>query len=113
MSEHENVAGDELDRLLRDAVRRETYIDDAGFTARVMGGLPAAANFAWRRWILLGFAVLAVIFGLLAFGGGAYIWDAALDLVVARRFGTAQLGVLVFTMIFCWMIYTALSAEQE
>jgi len=113
MSEHEEVAGDALDILLRDSVQREPYIDDAGFTGRVMSGLPSPANFAWRRWILLGFAALAAIVGLLSFGGGAYLLDAALELVVARRFGTAQLGVLAFTMVFCWMIYTALSAERE
>jgi len=104
---------DELDHLLRDAAAHEAYIDDAGFTTRVIERLPAAANFALRRWILLGFGAASALAGLLLFGGGAFVWDAALDLVTARRFGSAQFTLLVFALVFYWGLYTGLRGTVD
>src|ERR1700722_7782981 len=91
---------DWLDAALHDAARRESYLDDAGFTAQVLQRIPPPADFSWRRWILLGFSAIAAAFGLLAFGGGAFIWDAMRELVALRSFGPSQLSVLVFTLLF-------------
>jgi len=117
MDERDDGDTEGLDALLRDAARGEPYLDDGGFTANVMARLPAAANPAWRRWVLMGFGGLAVLFGLLVFGGAAFIWDAAIDLVMARHVGPAQVSVLVFAAMFYWSIYTvlgsALGASRE
>jgi hypothetical protein len=113
MSQDGNTTDDALERLLRDASQREAYIDDAGFTDTLMARLPRAANPAVRRRILLGFALLAVVVGLGAFGGAAYIWHAVLELVAAHRFGPAQIGVLALTLPFYWALFTALRAETD
>ena len=69
---------DWLDAKLREEM---PYIDDAGFTARVMQQLPAqrASSFPLRASILM---VAAVIASLTAFlGAGDYVLDSAAFLV--------------------------------
>ena len=68
-----------LDRRLRETM---PYIDDEGFTARVMARLPAA----WRepRWlramILLGLTVLGSGVAYLISGGGRFIREGVIQL---------------------------------
>jgi hypothetical protein len=104
---------DGMERLLRHPAHREPYIDDGGFTAAVMARVPPPANHAQRRRILLGFAVMASVFGLVVFGGAAFIWQAMLELVQLRGFGPAQLSLLVFALLFYWALYTAVGVETE
>jgi|HubBroStandDraft_1064217.scaffolds.fasta_scaffold132886_2 hypothetical protein len=113
MSEERSPGDGALERLLRDASQRGAYIDDAGFTAKVMARLPRAANPALRHRILLGFALAAAIVGLGAFGGAAYIWQAVLDLVAAHHFGPAQIGVVALALPFYWAMFTVLRAEAD
>jgi hypothetical protein len=113
MSQDGNITDDALERLLRDAAQREAYIDDTGFTGAVMARLPRAANLALRRRILLGFALLALVFGLGAFGGAAYIWNAVLELVAAHRFGPAQFSVLALALPFYWAVFAAVRADTD
>lgn len=40
-----------LERLLREDAAREPHIDDAGFTARVMAGLPPAPRLRSYSWL--------------------------------------------------------------
>jgi hypothetical protein len=104
---------DGMERLLRHPAQREPYIDDGGFTAAVMARIPPAADRTLRRRILLGFAAMAGVCGLATFGGGAFIWQAMLDLVQLRGFGPAQLSLLVFALLFYWALYTAVGVETE
>jgi hypothetical protein len=76
--------GDWFDALLRED--RPGYIDDGGFTARVMGALPALAP-AWRKPAVAGLWGLAVVGASLALpetvhdiARGAYTLYAALPL---------------------------------
>ena len=61
-----------LDRQLREAV---AYIDDDGFTARVMASVPLARREPrWLRWmILIGLAALGSGVAYLVSGGGRFV----------------------------------------
>ena len=69
------IDDEELDRQLREAV---SYIDDGGFTARVMQSLPAAARPAIERFrsaILISITVLACALAYLLSGRGGFVND--------------------------------------
>src|SRR4029077_21289182 len=68
-----------LDRQLREAT---PYIDDEGFTARVMARLPAARREPrWlRAMILLGLTVLGSGIAYLLSGGGRFVREGILQL---------------------------------
>ena len=68
-----------LDRQLREAA---PYIDDAGFTARVMASLPAARREPqWLRMaILLGLTLLGVGVAYVISGGGQFVREGVLQL---------------------------------
>jgi hypothetical protein len=68
-----------LDRRLREAV---PYIDDEGFTARVMSSLPVARREPqWlRAMILVGLTALGSAVAYLVSGGGRFVRDGMLQL---------------------------------
>jgi hypothetical protein len=68
-----------LDRQLREAV---PYIDDEGFTGRVMSSLPAARREPrWlRAMILVGLTALGSAIAYLLSGGGRFVRDGMLQL---------------------------------
>jgi len=68
-----------LDRQLREAM---PYIDDEGFTARVMASLPAARREPrWlRAMILLGLGILGSGVAYLISGGGRFIREGMIQL---------------------------------
>ena len=70
---------DPLDDLLDARLRDETpYIDDAGFTARVMKQLPHR-RFSWstqRAFIILAATILSVVIAYFASGEGMFVHDA-------------------------------------
>ena len=68
-----------LDRQLREAV---AYIDDNGFTARVMARLPSARREPrWlRAMILLGLALLGSGVAYLISGGGRFVREGVIQL---------------------------------
>ena len=75
----EQLQEDWLDAKLREEA---PYIDDDGFTARVMQQLPAAAGSrSERHVILVGVAIIASLVAYLASGGGTFLADAAAFLV--------------------------------
>jgi len=95
-------SADWMDRLLRfDAAEHsDDYIDDAGFTARVMHELPVAdALPAWRRPAV---ALLWVVAGLLlavALPGVAFdVARAAYKLFAARPFALSTVAFMVVTL---------------
>jgi hypothetical protein len=73
------IDDDTLDRQLRDAV---AYIDDQGFTARVMASLPAPRREPrWLRpMILLGVTVLGSAVAYLLSGGGRFVRQGVVEL---------------------------------
>lgn len=70
---------DTLDRQLRDAA---PYIDDEGFTARVIARLPAVRREPrWlRAMVLLGLTVLGSGVAYLLSGGGRYVREGVVQL---------------------------------
>jgi hypothetical protein len=73
------IDDDTLDRQLRDAA---PYIDDEGFTARVIARLPAAQREPrWlRAMIFLGLALLGSGAAYLLSGGGQFVRNGMLQL---------------------------------
>ena len=70
---------DPLDNLLDARLREETpYIDDAGFTARVMQQLPRR-RWSWstqRAFIIFAATILSVVIAYFASGEGMFVHDA-------------------------------------
>jgi len=67
----ENLQDDSLDARLRDEA---VYIDDAGFTARVVQKLPARrVRYSLRAAILLGLTAVASVIAYVLSGGGWFI----------------------------------------
>ncbi len=68
-----------LDRQLREAT---SYIDDDGFTARVMSNLPAAPRESrWlRAMVLLGLALLGSGIAYLLSGGGRIVREGVIQM---------------------------------
>ena len=79
-----NVIKDPLDELLKaDAARhRDSYINDDGFTLRVVDALPARTRLTapMRSAILGGITLFAALFVALFAGGGNFLVDAAMDI---------------------------------
>ena len=103
---------DWMDFLLRDAARKEAYIDDAGFTLRVQDRQPRPVDARLRIWILSAFAALSGLLGLVVFDGAAFIWNAIFALVTTHTFGVAQLSVVAFAALLYWTLLTRIAAEK-
>jgi hypothetical protein len=103
---------DWVDTLLRDAARRESYVDDAGFTDKVLARMPSTAPSAMRRWILWGFGTLACLLGLGVHGGGAFIWQAALAVPSQWSFGAPQVAVLAVVALFYWFVLSSIDRRE-
>jgi Domain of unknown function (DUF5056) len=71
-----------LTELLQES---HVYIEDNGFTERVMDRLPPPHRAShWRRPILLFAALVACLVGLVLIPGGAYLTDALYQVVTYR-----------------------------
>jgi len=80
---NEQLQEDWLDAKLRDEA---PYIDDAGFTARVVQQLPARRqSSSMRAFILLGVTLLACVITYLISGRGIFLANAA-EFMVAMPF---------------------------
>jgi len=89
---------DELDRQLRDAA---PYIDDAGFTRRVMATLPSPGvrRQRVRAAILLSITVLASLLAYVLSGGGRFVGES-----VMRIGQLGPLGLLYVAAAFALLI---------
>jgi len=89
---------DPLDDLLDARLRDETpYIDDAGFTTRVMQQLPRR-RLSWstqRAFIIFAATLLSVVIAYFASGEGMFVHDA-----FARLSGLRPLQLLL--LVFAW-----------
>ena len=97
----EIIQEDSLDRQLRDAA---PYIDDEGFTARVLQQLPPSrpTRYSFRALILLGVTILASVLSYVLSDGGRFIdrglaWLSALPVlwILALALGS---GILVTSL---------------
>ena len=82
------------------------YIDDAGFTARVVQKLPApVSRHSWRAAILISITLLASVLTYLASDGGRFL------IVAAYRFASMPLGFISLVAICATLIATAVAAS--
>jgi hypothetical protein len=94
---------DWLDARLRDEV---SYIDDAGFTARVLQQLPTRGHSrSSRSVILIGMTLLACALAYLLSGRGAFLGDAAAFLV------SVPFATLCMVAICSGLVITVLGAS--
>jgi hypothetical protein len=99
----EQLQEDWLDRRLRDEM---PYIDDAGFTARVVQKLPAPGRQrSFRAAILLSITVLASIVTYLASDGGRFL------IVAAYRLAEMPLLFISLVAISGTLVATAVAAS--
>ncbi len=91
MSQH--LTPDSLDELLR---QPSTYLDDAGFTARVMDALPGRrADGRVRRLFVLGSTLFALALGLFVLPAGRAALNAAMVIVTPLRFAPRGLEAVM------------------
>ncbi|HEY3662946.1 MAG TPA: hypothetical protein VGL24_07320 [Chthoniobacterales bacterium] len=99
----EQLQEDWLDRRLREEM---VYIDDAGFTARVVQSLPPARRLhSYRALILLGVTLLASIVTYLASDGGRFL------VVAAYRLAAMPVLFVSLVAICCTLVMTAAAAS--
>jgi hypothetical protein len=101
-----------VERLLKEP---EDHIDDAGFTARVVAGLPAASlSERARAWIIGASAALAAVVGGVVLPGGWEVLDSLL--AVSRACSQMQapsLAAVVVLSLAAWGVYAFVKAEAE
>lgn len=98
----EDLQPDWLDQRLREEL---PYIDDAGFTARVVQMLPAAQHHrSYRALILIGITLLASVLTYLASDGGRFLF------VAAYRLAAMPLIFVSLVAICCTLVMTAVAA---
>ncbi len=106
-----NIIKDPIDELLKSdaAVQRDQYIDDAGFTLRVINNLPAASRIspAMRFAIPFAFALLAATFVALFAGGGNFLVEAAMDIATNNMSKSAFAFVAIVSIITAVSIMAA------
>ena len=81
MSNQLNIVRDPVDQLLKADAAAQPYIDDAGFTLKVMDALPphACSSAAMRVAIPLAFTILSAIVVAFFAGGEIFFIDGVMD----------------------------------
>ena len=99
----EQLQEDWLERRLREEA---AYIDDAGFTARVVQKLPAARpRRSYRAAILVGITFLASVMAYFISDGGRFL------IVEAYRLATLPIGLVGLLVICGSLAVTAIAAS--
>lgn len=108
-----NIIKDSIDELLKSdaATHRDYYVDDAGFTLRVVDRLPARprVSSAMRVGILLVLTSLAAAFSALFAGGGDFLVDATMDIAT----GSLSTSALVYLAIVGILIVVSVTAASD
>ena len=99
---------------LEDALREDSaYIDDAGFTARVVATLPKRRKRAWlRSAILVGTAALGCVIALWLLPGANFVTDSIVRLVTARSLSPALLAPAVLILTVFGAAFATLASEN-
>jgi hypothetical protein len=88
---------DWLDEVLRE---EPPYLDDAGFSARVVAAMPRRRKYRWLRTaILAGMSALAVVVGLFVLHGADFVAKGAEALLKAHSLATLPVGPLVLLVL--------------
>jgi hypothetical protein len=99
---------------LEETLRHEPpYINDDGFTARVVATLPKRRNRVWLRGaILVGMAALGCVIALLVLPGAQFITDSMVKLVTARTLSLSLLPPLVLIAGVFGAVFATLASEN-
>jgi len=99
---------------LEDALKQDDrYINDAGFTARVVAALPPRRMRAWLRPVILGSATaagLALAFAFMPVGD--YLTGGFVELVRARSFSAVPVLPVVLIALFFWASFAVVANEN-
>lgn len=103
---------DPLDELLKLDVHahREAYIDDAGFTLRVMDAVPArrSVSRAMKLGLPFGFALMAALLVIVFAGGKNFLIDVTMDLatetITRNVVALALIAVALFAMLIANLV---------
>ncbi len=99
---------------IEDKLRQDDrYINDDGFTARVVAALPVRRRRAWLRPVILGSATaagLALAFAVVPVGD--YLVASFVQLIRARSFSTVPLLPVVLIGLFFWAAFAAVANEN-
>ena len=103
---------DRLDRQLREAA---PYIDDEGFTARVLGQLPAPrqSRRSFRGAILLAITLLASVLAYLLSDGGRFLVVAATRLTTLPTLWLLVLALGSGILVMAGGVIAAISRTRE
>jgi hypothetical protein len=108
-----NIVKDPIDELLKaDAnAHRDLYIDDAGFTLRVVDRLPTKSRSATtlRVAIPFGLTSAAAAFVALFAGGGNFLVDAAMD-IATTNISSAAVAMVTIVVV---MIAVSVAAVRD
>ena len=108
-----NIIKDPIDEMLKAdaASHRDIYIDDGGFTLRVIDALPARSTVSpLIRFAIPGaFTLLAAMFVALFSGGGNFLVDAVMDIATSSVTPSA----IAFTGVVAVMIVVSLAAASD
>ena len=106
-----NIVRDPVDELLKAdaASQRDQYIDDAGFTLRVIDCLPSGPQVspAMHFAIPFGFTLVAAIFVALFAGGGNFMVDAVMDIATSSLSQSAFAFITIVGILFAVSIAAA------
>jgi hypothetical protein len=99
---------------LEDALKHDDrYIDDAGFTARVVAALPVRRKRAWLRPAIIGGAALAGLALAFAFMPvGDYLVAGFVQLFRARSFSAIPVLPVAIIALFFWASFAAVVNEN-
>ena len=99
---------------LEDALKRDDrYINDDGFTARLVAALPARRKRAWLRPVILGSttaAGLALAFAFMPVGD--YLTGSFVELFRARSFSAVPVLPVVLIALFFWASFAVVANEN-
>jgi hypothetical protein len=106
------IQEDPLDRQLRDAM---PYIDDDGFTGRVLRRLPPPRRprQPLRAVILLGTALLASVFGYVLSDNGRFIWVTIERLATLPMLGLFALALVSGMLVTGTGLLAAIAKSHE
>jgi hypothetical protein len=110
-----NTPHDALDELLKNdaAASRDAYVDDAGFTAHVVGALPARHRLprAVRIGVPVTFTVVATVVVMCFTAAGNLAIDAFMDLATETITANA-VGMLLIIGVVIAVSFANLGAER-
>ena len=101
---------DELDRQLRDAA---PYIDDGGFTRRVLATLPSRRRQPVRAAILLGASLIASMVAYIFSGGGRFVSQGMIQIGQLGLLGLIYVAAGVGVLAMGFGIFAAVSRSRD